>query len=182
METPSLGDEPDAICVSRRTPYSGQNPLMQSFLAPAGANRPQSGPEDGILTGLEVSRLHLTGTRPVVLSTCPSGQGTPVEGLGVMGLRGGIAGRVRLRCRATTTAAHSNCASAGGQPRQRNPRWLRSRAAPWCFRLRAFPQRCRLPLRSVRQRTRTHRDSLSTGSRLARSAIVVRGMGQSRMR
>jgi CHAT domain-containing protein/tetratricopeptide (TPR) repeat protein len=68
-------------------PYSGQNPLMQSFLAVAGASRPQNGPEDGILTGLEVSRLHLTGTRLVVLSTCQSGQGTPVEGLGVMGLR-----------------------------------------------------------------------------------------------
>jgi hypothetical protein len=77
METPSLGDEPDAICVSRRTPYSGQNPLMQSFLAPAGANRPQNGPEDGILTGLEVSRPHLAGTRLVVLSTCQSARARP---------------------------------------------------------------------------------------------------------
>jgi CHAT domain-containing protein len=64
-----------------------QDPLLQSLIALAGANHPQGGPEDGILTGLEVSRLHLLGTRLVVLSTCQSGQGTPVEGLGVMGLR-----------------------------------------------------------------------------------------------
>jgi CHAT domain-containing protein/tetratricopeptide (TPR) repeat protein len=68
-------------------PQISQNPLIQSMIAMAGANRAQNGPEDGILTGLEVSRLHLTGTSLVVLSTCESGQGTPVEGLGVLGLR-----------------------------------------------------------------------------------------------
>jgi len=68
-------------------PQTSQNPLIQSLIALAGANRAQSGLEDGILTGLEVSRLHLTGTSLVVLSTCESGQGTPVEGLGVLGLR-----------------------------------------------------------------------------------------------
>ncbi len=70
---------------------TSQNPLIQSFIALAGANHEQSGPEDGILTGLEVSRLHLNGTKLVVLSTCESGQGTPVEGLGVMGLRAAFA-------------------------------------------------------------------------------------------
>jgi CHAT domain-containing protein/tetratricopeptide (TPR) repeat protein len=68
-------------------PQTSQNPLLQSVIALAGANKPQPGLEDGILTGLEVSRLHLTGTSLVVLSTCESGRGTPVEGLGVLGLR-----------------------------------------------------------------------------------------------
>lgn len=72
-------------------PSASQNPLIQSFIALAGANHEQSGPEDGILTGLEVSRLHLNGTGLVVLSTCESGQGTPVEGLGVIGLRAAFA-------------------------------------------------------------------------------------------
>jgi CHAT domain-containing protein/tetratricopeptide (TPR) repeat protein len=72
-------------------PSASQNPLMQSFIALAGANHQQSGPEDGILTGLEVSRLHLNGTGLVVLSTCESGQGTQVEGLGVIGLRAAFA-------------------------------------------------------------------------------------------
>lgn len=68
-------------------PQTSQNPLLGSVIALAGANHAQSGPEDGLLTGLEVSRLHLSGTSLVVLSTCKSGQGTPVEGLGVLGLR-----------------------------------------------------------------------------------------------
>ena len=68
-------------------PQTSQNPLIQSAIAFAGANHAQSGPEDGILTGLEVTRLHLSGTSLVVLSTCESGQGTAVEGLGVLGLR-----------------------------------------------------------------------------------------------
>jgi CHAT domain-containing protein/tetratricopeptide (TPR) repeat protein len=66
---------------------TSQNPLIQSLIAFAGANKPQSGLEDGILTGLEASRLHLSGTSLVVLSTCESGRGTLVEGLGVLGLR-----------------------------------------------------------------------------------------------
>jgi CHAT domain len=48
---------------------------------------PQSGPEDGLLTGLEVASLRLSGTRLVVLSTCEAGQGVPVDGQGVLGLR-----------------------------------------------------------------------------------------------
>jgi len=68
-------------------PLATQYPLLQSVIALAGANRPQQGPEDGLLTGLEVSSLHLDGTRLVVLSSCESGQGAVVDGQGVLGLR-----------------------------------------------------------------------------------------------
>lgn len=63
------------------------DPLLQSVIVLAGGDRPQTGPEDGLLTGLEVASLRLSGTRLVVLSTCESGQGTPVDGQGVLGLR-----------------------------------------------------------------------------------------------
>jgi hypothetical protein len=68
-------------------PLATQYPLLQSVIALAGANRPQQGPEDGLLTGLEVGSLHLDGTRLVVLSSCESGQGSIVDGQGVLGLR-----------------------------------------------------------------------------------------------
>jgi CHAT domain-containing protein len=68
-------------------PLAAEDPLLQSFIAMAGANQPQAGPEDGLLTGLEVASLHLTGTKLVVLSSCESGFGTPVDGQGVLGLR-----------------------------------------------------------------------------------------------
>ncbi len=64
-----------------------ENPFLRSIIALAGANRPQSGEHDGLLTGLEVEGLDLIGTRLVVLSSCESGQGTPVDGQGVLGLR-----------------------------------------------------------------------------------------------
>ncbi len=64
-----------------------EDPLLQSLIALSGANRPQTGPEDGILTGLEIASLRLYGTKLVVLSTCEAGQGTPVDGQGVLGLR-----------------------------------------------------------------------------------------------
>ena len=64
-----------------------EDPLLQSVIALAGANRPQSGPEDGLLTGLEIASLRLLGTKLVVLSTCEAGQGVPVDGQGVLGLR-----------------------------------------------------------------------------------------------
>ncbi|HLJ91316.1 MAG TPA: CHAT domain-containing protein, partial [Candidatus Angelobacter sp.] len=66
---------------------SAQDPLLHSVIALAGANRPQSGPEDGLLTGLEVASLHLSGTRLVVLSSCQSANGTLVNGQGIPGLR-----------------------------------------------------------------------------------------------
>jgi CHAT domain-containing protein/Flp pilus assembly protein TadD len=64
-----------------------EDPLLQSVIVLAGGSRPQTGPEDGLLTGLEVASLRLSGTRLVVLSTCEAGQGTPVDGQGVLGLR-----------------------------------------------------------------------------------------------
>jgi hypothetical protein len=68
-------------------PLAVENPFLQSLIALAGANRVQTGVEDGLLTGLEVESLHLNGTRLVVLSSCQSGQGTPLDGQGVLGLR-----------------------------------------------------------------------------------------------
>jgi hypothetical protein len=64
-----------------------EDPLLQSVIALTGANRPQTGPEDGLLTGLEIASLRLLGTKLVVLSTCEAGQGVPVDGQGVLGLR-----------------------------------------------------------------------------------------------
>jgi CHAT domain-containing protein len=68
-------------------PLATQDPLLQSVIALSGANHPQTGPEDGLLTGLEIASLRLYGTKLVVLSTCEAGQGTPVDGQGVLGLR-----------------------------------------------------------------------------------------------
>jgi CHAT domain-containing protein len=68
-------------------PLVAQNALLQSVIALAGANREQAGSEDGLLTGLEVASLHLYGTRLVVVSSCESAQGTPIDGQGVFGLR-----------------------------------------------------------------------------------------------
>ena len=64
-----------------------QDPFLHSVIALAGANRPQAGPEDGLLTGLEVASLHLAGTRLVVLSSCQSANGKLVDGQGIPGLR-----------------------------------------------------------------------------------------------
>jgi CHAT domain-containing protein len=68
-------------------PTDTEFPLLESVIALAGANRPQQGIEDGLLTGLEVGSLHLDGTRLAVLSSCESGQGSVVDGQGVLGLR-----------------------------------------------------------------------------------------------
>lgn len=71
-------------------PYDTEYPLLQAGIALSGANRVQNGPEDGLLTGLEVSSLRLQGTQLAVLSSCDSGQGTVLAGQGILGLRAAL--------------------------------------------------------------------------------------------
>jgi CHAT domain-containing protein len=68
----------------------GENPLLLSGLALAGANRRSAArPEedDGILTAEEVASLNLDGVEWAVLSACDTGLGRVQQGEGVFGLR-----------------------------------------------------------------------------------------------
>jgi CHAT domain-containing protein/tetratricopeptide (TPR) repeat protein len=69
---------------------AGENPLLLSGFALAGANHRDaagSDEEDGILTAEEIAALNLTGVQWAVLSGCDTGLGEVRAGEGVLGLR-----------------------------------------------------------------------------------------------
>jgi CHAT domain-containing protein len=84
--------EPAGIekAVGATTQPEGENPLVLSGLAFAGANnREHAGPEedDGILTAQEIAAMDLSSVEWAVLSACDTGVGEIRAGEGVFGLR-----------------------------------------------------------------------------------------------
>jgi hypothetical protein len=68
----------------------GENPLLLSGLALAGANQraaARDGEDDGILTAEEIASLDLSGVEWAVLSACETGVGDVLAGEGVFGVR-----------------------------------------------------------------------------------------------
>jgi CHAT domain-containing protein len=80
----------DSELPRKQTPVPvGENPLLLSGLALAGANHRQaagSDEEDGILTAEEIGALDLRGVEWAVLSACDTGVGEVKAGEGVMGV------------------------------------------------------------------------------------------------
>jgi tetratricopeptide (TPR) repeat protein len=84
----SAGARGGSVTVS--TMVVRENPLLQSGLVLAGANRredTQPGQEDGVLTAEEIATLDLSGVEWAVLSACNTGTGRIRTGEGVLGLR-----------------------------------------------------------------------------------------------
>uniref|UniRef100_Q027U1 Tetratricopeptide TPR_2 repeat protein n=1 Tax=Solibacter usitatus (strain Ellin6076) TaxID=234267 RepID=Q027U1_SOLUE len=73
-----------------RQTAAGENPLLLSGFALAGANRRRGGgaaDEDGIVTAEEIAAMDLRGVEWAVLSGCETGVGKVLAGEGVFGLR-----------------------------------------------------------------------------------------------